>query len=708
MENQGFLERLEESQIDLTKYWRAVLFNIYRIAGIFTIFIFLWLLYYISSPRIYQVNSLMQIEKSSARSMLSYEDVLFGGGININLEEQMELYKSRTNQLKLINDLQLNITFDDEMPKLQELDPVQVIKLEFNNPPESSVKLNIEVNQDSYNLSDEDNIILINKAQWNKDYDTDSFRINLTKNKSNTIAGASHTIRYQTPQNAIKAYLKSRLSLQQLVNTTSWGSEASLIQVTYLSDDTDLAKKILDRSNEIFLEDSVKSNSEEAKKSLTYVESQLLNVAKDLEEAESKINVFRIRNTTVDLEAESLGYLDQVQIIMKQIKELELKKAEYESIYLPSNPQLVRLTSQEKVLRKQLKEINNKIEDLPETQQEYINLLRNVQVNQSIYEDLLSRKLEFSLLEASTLGNVKIIDKAYVSEKVSPKGFQSLILFSILSIILGIIYAIVRQNYFMPYQVPTEVMEDFKGLKNLGILSSFEDTKELSESEKESLQTLVTNLLIQTTQKEESSSNNKASTVCIVGPSSKVGKSTISYYLAEFLSLRNKKTILFDMDYKRGDLHQLIDKKTIDLEDLFNGKFDLEKYKVSESFYLVPRPRKGSHLALSTIESDRFSELIDGLKKEFDYIVFDTPPILSLSDGISLGFRSDLIISVVAHNLTRPREVSQMIREFESSGLKLNNFVYNRFTKPKGYYGYDYYAYKYYGSYDYYKYDPND
>ena len=42
-----------------------------------------------------------------------------------------------------------------------------------------------------------------------------------------------------------------------------------------------------------------------------------------------------------------------------------------------------------------------------------------------------------------------------------------------------------------------------------------------------------------------------------------------------------------------------------------------------------------------------------------------------------------------------------MIKEFDQANLKNHYVVYNDFSKPLGYYGYDYYAYKYYGKDDY-------
>ena len=58
---------------------------------------------------------------------------------------------------------------------------------------------------------------------------------------------------------------------------------------------------------------------------------------------------------------------------------------------------------------------------MPLAQQKYIDLFREVEISEQVYEELLSRRLEFSIREASTLGNIRIVDKAYQDIKFHRK-----------------------------------------------------------------------------------------------------------------------------------------------------------------------------------------------------------------------------------------------------------------------------------------------
>ena len=62
---------------------------------------------------------------------------------------------------------------------------------------------------------------------------------------------------------------------------------------------------------------------------------------------------------------------------------------------------------------------------MPKEQQEYIDLFNDLEVSQALFEQLESRRLGFSILEASTIGDIRVIDDAYVDSLVSPQFLLS-------------------------------------------------------------------------------------------------------------------------------------------------------------------------------------------------------------------------------------------------------------------------------------------
>ena len=143
-----------------------------------------------------------------------------------------------------------------------------------------------------------------------------------------------------------------------------------------------------------------------------------------MSQSENNLNKFKKDNLSLDIEKETIIVLEQLSDIEKKISEIELELAQYKDVYNQENPLLAPLISQKAILDQKKSELNEVINKLPSTQQEYIDLYRQFDVNQTIYKELLNRRLEFSLMEASTLANLKIVDNAYSYAKNKPKRFS--------------------------------------------------------------------------------------------------------------------------------------------------------------------------------------------------------------------------------------------------------------------------------------------
>ena len=97
--------------------------------------------------------------------------------------------------------------------------------------------------------------------------------------------------------------------------------------------------------------------------------------------------------------------------------------------------------------------------------------------------------------------------------------------------------------------------------------------------------------------------------------------------------------------------------------------------------------------------------LISELKKDYDYIIIDSPPVLSVPDARLISTVSDINIYIVKWNKTSRAQVDQGLDMISSSGTKTIGLVLNQIdpnkTKTYGYtgsYGYDTYGSKYYES----------
>ena len=90
-------------------------------------------------------------------------------------------------------------------------------------------------------------------------------------------------------------------------------------------------------------------------------------------------------------------------------------------------------------------------------------------------------------------------------------------------------------------------------------------------------------------------------------------------------------------------------------------------------------------------------ELVKELEKQYDYIIYDTPPVFVVTDAAALGKYMDGAVLVVKHNSTDKNIVLKAKKNLENAGVKLFGAIYSEFSEKNGgaYSGYNngYYYY---------------
>ena len=161
--------------------------------------------------------------------------------------------------------------------------------------------------------------------------------------------------------------------------------------------------------------------------------------------------------------------------------------------------------------------------------------------------------------------------------------------------------------------------------------------------------------------------------------------------------MADKKVLLIDADFKRGNLGKDFNVKSISEKTFFETDTNnIDKYRISENFYLIPRV-KGLANSFHLVCNPRYSNTLKGLANVFDYIIFDTAPLLSVADTSVIVNLADINLLVLRHEITKIRELKQVLDTFSQINVPVNGFIYNAYSKPSGYYGY----YSFYRNYAY-------
>ena len=346
-------------------------------------------------------------------------------------------------------------------------------------------------------------------------------------------------------------------------------------------------------------------------------------------------------------------------------------------------------------------EILLQIREMPQEQQEYIDLYNEVEITQKLFEELETRRLGFSILEASTIGDIRVVDDAYMVTKVSPR-IVSIFVMTIFGFLISCVIAIVRGVSYLPITNPAELYDNNLFEPIVGVIpyadeinSKFNEKEPISTNEETALSSAFESIIVNL--RSLKNEGNKKNIISITSPSPSNGKSTISTYLSESLLKVGNKVLLIDADFKRGKLNKYFDTKSITEKDFFNINEDnINNYMTNNDLYFIPRVRALSN-SFQFICSPKFNEKLDFFKNYFDYIVIDTAPILSVADTSVLIEKSDFNFLVIRHAMNKINEVKKSVDLFNQINQDVDGYIYNAYAKPKSYYGY----YNIYGNYQY-------
>lgn len=361
------------------------------------------------------------------------------------------------------------------------------------------------------------------------------------------------------------------------------------------------------------------------------------------------------------------------------------------------------------------------------TQAKYLlSVERQQKVKESLYLFLLQKREENELSQAFTAYNTRIIDVPQGSNiPTSPVKMQILLIAFVigLCIPLAVIYmresmnTAIRSRRDIENKITMPFLGEIPLLRRKGEKKKWQFWKKKDDSKKytfvvkhksrgllnEAFRVISTNLEFMT-----GNSSGSATVFMITSYLPGSGKSFIAANLGAVFSIKNKKILVIDGDLRHASLSQYVGKNDKGLTEYLAGSLTniddvivhVEKY---EGFDILPVgtiPPNPSEL----LYSERFANLIADMRKRYEYIIIDCPPIDVVTDATIIEKQVDRTIFIARIGLFERSMVAQLERDFQNSKLKNMSLILNGTRGAKGKYGYGYgygYGYDYgYGSND--------
>jgi succinoglycan biosynthesis transport protein ExoP len=185
-------------------------------------------------------------------------------------------------------------------------------------------------------------------------------------------------------------------------------------------------------------------------------------------------------------------------------------------------------------------------------------------------------------------------------------------------------------------------------------------------------------------------------TILVTSPMNGDGKSNSVIELASAFAFSGARVLALDSDLRRAEVDARSGKSTKKgLSDLLAGEGEandfIQPHSSVANLFLLP---SGSSLEspLLLIESPRFKQLLENLKKNFDFILIDSPPVSFFADVSVMAPMMDATVLVVRAGITPKQAFQRSCRALLDSGSKLLGVIVNDVALDSsnfyGYYGY--------------------
>ena len=469
-----------------------------------------------------------------------------------------------------------------------------------------------------------------------------------------------------------------------------------------------------------------------SKKTLTegeyYALETQIALAKLLEDTLKKDGPFELLPSNIGIENANINSLisDYNKVVLERGK-LLVSAGIKNPIVLEYSDKIIDLKqnilSSIKVLQRQLavsiksvkslkQENSSTFSSIPAKEKILRSIERQQNIKETLYLFLLQKREEASVAKAITTPSIKVVDYAMTNyTPIAPK--KSSIYFSALIIGLLIPFVIVYILFLFDTKIHSRL--DFDRLSpNIPVVAEIpfinEDQRIITKNDRsvlaESFRILRTNINYLVPIKKEGECPVIYTCSSIKGE----GKTFVSLNLALTLSSLDKKVLLVGADLRNPQLHKYlkINKNriglsnylydpTTDWKNLINEKaFNNEYLSIIFAGVVPPNPAE-------LLSNGRFEELLNILKKQYDYIVVDTAPTILVTDTLLISKFADLTVYVTRADHTDKKLLTYSKGLKEQGKLVNVSYVINNVGGEKGYsYGYKYsYGYTYGYNYGY-------
>ncbi|WP_120346280.1 polysaccharide biosynthesis tyrosine autokinase [Paraburkholderia fungorum] len=511
-----------------------------------------------------------------------------------------------------------------------------------------------------------------------------------------TLSKVSMQTAYENVSNQLKTTVSSQNSSIR---------DSSMMRLSYQASSPITAQLMVNTIVQAFVKRNIDDRATQARVKLETLRAHLPQLEADMHDAENRFSDFRTQHQAIDMEQQGAALISTKTALAERQRALQLDRDDKQQTFGPDSPVIRGLDQQLAQIRLDLAKNTDEVKNLPATQREYVRLSSDAGIKKQLYVGVLANINQLEVAAASTASGVSIMDWAIASEKPSWPRKTIILLGSILAGLFGGTLAVhlVSLNR-KELRTPQEInivsdlprlavvarskaqlrgVADSRGrpdepVKLLAVSSPGDPSVEALRSLPSSVRALLAG--------NANGLTNKV--VLFTGPTQGVGKSFVSSNFAYLLSQTEASVLLIDGDMRQGKLSRLwADQDRPGLAEVLKGTAQLEDAIVRN---------EGSHLSIlgageaypsnpaELLSSPAFRGMLATLRERYDYVVIDSPPVLPVSDAVSIAAQGcDLVLLVSRADYTGSRQVEEALQRLANVGAKVGGHIFNGFLPSR-------------------------
>jgi tyrosine-protein kinase Etk/Wzc len=494
--------------------------------------------------------------------------------------------------------------------------------------------------------------------------------------------------------------------IQKSLLISELGKQSGVIEVKLRGATAKGVNAVLTEICNEYMRQNLARQTEEAEKSLAFLNRQLPELRQQLEQSEAQYNAFRNSHGTVDLVEEAKISLQQAAAAKTRRVELLQKRTEMLTRFTDEHPVVAGINLQLRQLDDEIGKAATHIKSLPLMEQEQGRLTRDIKVNTDLYTALSNTAQQLRIVSVGKVSNVRLVDAPAMPDKaIGPNRGMIVGVAAAVGLALGVLVAIGRKALQGGIDDPKKVERMLGSRAVYATIPHSGQQKQLNRQTPDSQERRP--LLAQVFPEDPAIEilrsfraalafampQFKNNIVMFTGPTPGLGKSFVSSNFAAVMAASGKRVLLIDADLHNGHLHEYFGGgRQQGLTETITGEAKIEQVirrQLCANLDFISTgalPQNRSEFLMHV----NFAAVLEKASAKYDLVLVDAPPVLAVADALIVGAHAGAVFLMVRAGLTTQDEIVESIKRLSQAGIAPQGILFNDLKPGPGLSSYQY------------------